>query len=54
MGAVRDPQAANDVIALMQAGEHATYVAEYHFTRGDVRGQRFSATQYEARAPRVH
>ena len=48
--AVRDPQAAREVIALMQAGEHATYVAEYAFTRADAAGHRFTATQYEARA----
>jgi hypothetical protein len=49
--AVRDPQAARDAIALMHAGEHATYVAEYAFTRADAASRRFTATQYEARAP---
>ncbi len=48
--AMRDPQAARDAIALMQAGEHATYVAEYAFTRADAAGHRFTATQFEARA----
>jgi len=46
-----DPQAARDLVALMRAGEHATYVAQYTFTRIDLSHDHFTATQYEARAP---
>src|SRR5260221_338975 len=50
-GPARDPQAAFGLVALLRAGEHATYVAEYQFTRVRPDGQRFTATTLEAHGP---
>ena len=47
----RDPAAARDVITLMRASEHATYVDEVSFTRVDPDGRRVSAQEFAARAP---
>ena len=52
LAAVRDPVAARDAIALMQAGEHATYVAEYAYTRADLHGRKYTSTEYDVRGPK--
>ena len=50
----RDPKAAADLVALMQRGERATFVADYVFTRSNGPGPVFSSDYSEARNRRFH
>jgi hypothetical protein len=46
-----DPQAARELLALMRAGEHASYVAEYTFTRTLADGRELTSTTFEGHGP---
>ena len=54
LAARRDPKAAADLVALMQRGERATFVAQYLFTRSNGPGAVFSSDYSEARNQRFH
>jgi len=54
LAARRDPAAAADLVALMQRGERATFVADYVFTRSHGPGPVFSSDYSEARDRRFH
>jgi hypothetical protein len=54
LAARRDPKAAADLVALMQRGERATYVADYVFTRSNGSGSVFASDYSEARNQRFH
>ncbi len=54
LAARRDPKAAADLVALMQRGERATFVADYVFTRTKGAGSTLSSDYSEARNQRFH
>jgi hypothetical protein len=54
LAARRDPKAAAELVALMQRGERASFVADYVFTRSHGPGPVFSSDYSEARDRRFH
>jgi hypothetical protein len=48
-----DPKAAAAVVAYITAGEHASYVVAYDFTRTRADGSKLPSRSYEARTPDV-